>query len=162
MTTLFMIRSPVDKQLVSDIQKAINGEFSAIACYKSLAEMAPAKDERSQITEIRKDEIRHLEEFKRIYISLTGKQPTPQRLPGCPSTYKEGLDFSFHDEQKTVDFCLDLAERMDGPSFKQTIRRAAPDEQNHAVWFMYFIHKNQRKRHSERQQQPKLTALKGH
>ena len=41
---------PNDTQLVNDIQKAINAEYSAIACYEKLAKMAPPKDERNKNT----------------------------------------------------------------------------------------------------------------
>lgn len=36
-------------QLVNDIQKTINTEFSAVACYKKLANLAPTKDERNKL-----------------------------------------------------------------------------------------------------------------
>ncbi len=66
-------RMPNDIQLINDIQKAINAEYSAVACYERLAKMAPTKDETNKILEIQKDEKRHLEEFSKIYTNLTGK-----------------------------------------------------------------------------------------
>jgi len=64
-----------DAQLVNDIQKAINAEYSAVACYEKLAKMAPTEDEKNRILEIQKDEIRHLEDFSKIYMTLTGRSP---------------------------------------------------------------------------------------
>ncbi|THE13193.1 rubrerythrin family protein [Bacillus timonensis] len=130
---------PNDSQLVNDIQKAINGEYSAIACYKELAKMAPSNDERDRIMEIRKDEVRHLEEFSRIYTNLTGKNPSYQLIEKCPNTYKAGLEFAFKDEQETVDFYLEISDKAQDPNIKERFRRSAADEQKHAVWFLSFF-----------------------
>ncbi|WP_134703630.1 ferritin-like domain-containing protein [Ammoniphilus sp. YIM 78166] len=122
--------------------KAINGEFSAIHCYAEIARNASNPLEKSQIQEIRKDEIRHFQEFSRIYFSLTGRQPTPQITEACPKTYKEGLRAAFKDEQETVDFYLDIADKTQDQYIKERFKRAASDEQNHAVWFLYFLSNN--------------------
>ncbi|WP_174727048.1 ferritin family protein [Mesobacillus harenae] len=140
-----------DTQLATDIQKAINGEYSAIICYKKLSKLAPATVESKQILEIRKDERRHFEEFNRIYVNLTGRKHSPEISEECPDTYNEGLEFAFKDEQETVDFYLDIADKAQDPLIKETFRRAAADEQNHAVWFLYFLTKNHRRSHCERQ-----------
>ncbi|NHM32858.1 ferritin-like domain-containing protein [Neobacillus terrae] len=137
-------RAPVDTQLVKDIQKAINGEYSAIACYERLAQMAGSQSERRQIKEIQKDERRHFEEFVRIYTNLTGRQPRTEIQEGCPNAYRPGLEFAFRDEQETVDFYHEIAERAQDQFIKRTFRRAAADEQNHAVWFLYFMQKHPR------------------
>ena len=129
--------------LVTDIQKAINGEYSAVACYAQLAEMAPTLSIRDQILEIKQDEQRHLDEFSRIYLNLTGRKPTPQFTEGCPNSYFEGLEYAFKDEQETVDFYLDTADKAQDILTKKVLRRAASDEQNHAVWFLFFMQKMQ-------------------
>lgn len=126
-------------KLVADIEKAINGEYSAIKCYAQLAKVAPNEEIRKQILEIRQDEINHLQTFGRIYTDLTGKQPKPKVTEECPNQYKDGLEFALNDEQKTVDFYLDIADEATNPSIKEAFRRAAADEQNHAVWFLYYF-----------------------
>lgn len=142
-----------DSQLVNDIQKTINAEYSAVICYEKLAKMAPAKDESERIFEIQKDEQRHLEEFSRIYTNLTGKKPNYQIIEECPDNYRAGIEFAFKDEQEAVDFYLDIADRAKDSIIKERFRRAAADEQNHAVWFMFFISKNPKITHSNRQTQ---------
>lgn len=114
-----------ETQLVNDIERAINGEYSAIACYQQLAKMAPTQAERNQILEIREDEMRHFKAFSGIYTTLTGKQPTPEIIEECPDTYKGGLEASFKDEQETVDFYLDIADSTQAIVIKETFRRAA-------------------------------------
>ncbi|WP_226666246.1 ferritin family protein [Metabacillus litoralis] len=131
-----------DIQLVNDIQKAINGEYSAINCYEKLAKDAPTKEEKNQILEIQRDEKRHLEEFSKIYINLTGRQPSYKIIEQCPDQYRTGIEFALKDEQKTVDFYLDIADNAQDPLIKGKFRRAAADEQNHAVWFLFLFQKN--------------------
>ncbi|WP_167577870.1 ferritin-like domain-containing protein [Ammoniphilus sp. YIM 78166] len=132
-------RATNDTQLINDIQKAINGEYSAISCYEKLAKMAPTQDQKTKILEIQKDEKRHLEEFSRIYINLTGRQPTYKIIEECPDNYKAGIEFAFKDEQEAVDFYLDIADKAQDTFIKERFRRAASDEQNHAVWFLFFF-----------------------
>lgn len=129
-------------QLVNDIQKAINAEYSTIACYEKLAKMAPTEDEKIRILEIQKDEQLHLEEFSNIYTHLTGKTASYEMIKECPDNYKAGIEFAFKDEQETVDFYLDIADKANDPMIKDRFRRAAADEQNHAVWFLFFFQKS--------------------
>ncbi len=143
-------RNTSDTKLLSDIQKAINAEYSAISCYEKLANLAPTKEERNKIREIQKDEKRHLEEFTRIYIALTGRQPSYQITEQCPNNYKEGIKFAFKDEQEAVDSYLDISDKAQDLTIKDRFRRAASDEQNHAVWFLYFM-KNPKPSSSQRQ-----------
>jgi rubrerythrin len=91
-----------DKHIRS-IEKAINGEYSAIHFYARLATLAPDINERTQILEIRQD------------------------------------------EQRTVDFYLEIADETTNQQVKETFRRAAADEQNHAVWFLYYFSKQNKK-----------------
>lgn len=133
------LRVQNDQSLVQDIEKAINGEYSAISCYNKLAERALTNEIREQILEIRQDEIRHFEDFSSIYQQLTGKQPSPKITESCPGGYLEGLQAAFKDEQKTTDFYHEIERKAQNLSIKETFRQAAADEQNHAVWFLYFL-----------------------
>ena len=126
-------------KLIRDIEKAINGEFSAINCYAKLANMAPNTVERNQILEIRNDEIKHFHQFVQIYTNLTGQQPKPQITEECSNTYLQGLEFAIQGEQKTVDFYLEIADETSDTHLKELLRRIAADEQNHAVWFLYYF-----------------------
>lgn len=128
-------------QLVTDVERAINGEYSAIDCYARLATLAPNNKIRERILEIRQDEVKHFQQFVAIYQNLTGRQPQPKIVEQCPSMYANGLDFAMQDEQKTVDFYHEIADTATDPYIKETFRRAAFDEQNHAVWFLYYLMK---------------------
>ncbi|KMM36709.1 ferritin family protein [Guptibacillus hwajinpoensis] len=132
---------PYYRTLVEDIATAINGEYSAVQCYKKLARLAPNEAERKQIKEIRKDEKMHLQAFQTIYTQLTGQPSSPQVTEECPDDYRAAIDFAFRDEQETVDFYLDIADQTQDPYIKETFKRAAADEQNHSVWFLYFLTK---------------------
>lgn len=131
-----------DNELIEDVTKAINAEYSAIYCYGKLAELAPTQEEKDRILEIRQDEMRHLQIFSNIYMSLTGSQPSPKIIEECPVRYIPGLQFSIKDEQGAVDFYLEIADKAQNPYIKEQFKRAAADEQNHAVWFSYYYTKS--------------------
>lgn len=135
----YYVPPALDTQLLNDIQKAINAEYSAVACYEKLAEMAPTQDERDKIIEIQIDEKRHLDAFSRIFTNLTGGQPSYQIIEQCPNNYRAGIEYAFKDEQEAVDFYLDISDKAEDFTIKDRFRRAASDEQNHAVWFLWFI-----------------------
>lgn len=137
----YMHASP-NMNLTSDIAKAIDGEYTAVLCYEQLAKMAPSEEARKQILEIRNDEIRHFQMFSKLYTSMTGRQHTPKLNEPCPGSYLEGVRSSFKDEQETVDAYLDIFDRAHDPHIKHEFSRAAADEQNHAVWFLYFLKEN--------------------
>lgn len=126
----------IDRKLEKNIARAISGEYSAIACYGKLMETAPTEREKKIIREIRNDEVRHFHEFSAIYMLLMNKQPDPKITEKCPDQYSDGLRFAFEDEQHTVDFYHDIAASAQHPYTQKLFRRAAADEQNHAVWFL--------------------------
>ena len=128
-----------NEKLIKDLSKAINGEYSAVQCYTKLAEMAPNAEQRERINEIINDEKKHLQKFSQIYTSLTGKQAKPKLSEACSDAYNEGLKFSLKDEQETVDFYYDIADEATDLVIKEVFKRAAADEQNHAVWFLYYF-----------------------
>ncbi|MCM3587302.1 rubrerythrin family protein [Mesobacillus maritimus] len=144
-------RETPNTQLLHAIQKAIHAEYSAIACYEKLAKMAPTQEERTKILEIQKDENRHLHEFSRIFTHLTGRQPTFQIIEECPDNYQAGIEFALKDEQEAVDSYLDISDQAQDFTIKDRFRRAASDEQNHAVWFLFFISKHSKGSHTHRQ-----------
>lgn len=129
-------------RLVQEIAQAINGEYSAIACYEKLIKMASTDEEKKRIREIRQDEVRHFHLFSDIYTKLTNRKPVPRITEECPREYKAGLIAAFYDEQETVDFYLDIADRARDPFIKEAFRRGAADEQNHAVYFLNYIVKH--------------------
>lgn len=128
-------------KLIGEVERAINGEYSAIDCYAKLANLASNKEERNRILEIRQDEIKHYQHLVEIYRRLTGQPPQPKIIEECPGNYVNGLEFALVDEQKTVDFYLEISDAANDPFIREVFRRAAADEQNHAVWFLYFFSK---------------------
>ncbi|WP_420094238.1 ferritin-like domain-containing protein [Paenibacillus faecalis] len=129
----------VSPEFIRGLEQAINGEYSAILCYEQLGRMSPSAEQRNIIHEIRQDEIRHYRLFSQLYVSLTGRQHTPQITESCPNEYRAGLYFAFQDEQKTVDFYLGLSDIAPDINTRDLFRRAAADEQQHAVWFLSFL-----------------------
>ncbi|WHF28075.1 ferritin-like domain-containing protein [Bacillus altitudinis] len=135
--------SPYDMRqntrIIADLEKAINGEYSAIQCYEKLAQKAKNPEAKKIIQEIRQDEVRHYQLFKKLYYSLTGKNHKPSITEPCPDQFREGLLFAFKDEQKTVDFYLTVSDYVRDQGTKELMKRIAQDEQQHAVWFLYLL-----------------------
>lgn len=130
---------PANTDLIANIDKAINGEYRAIHCYQQLADLISNAEIKNRILEIRKDELRHLQLFSHIYVSLTGMAPRPRMTEPCSPDRRSGLPASFKDEQETVDFYHQIARDSNNPIVKEAFTQAAADEQNHAVWFLYFM-----------------------
>lgn len=133
------MQDSTDTKILNDILKAIDGEYTAIACYEILASQAPNADIKKRILEIRNDEIRHYETFWYLYFSLTDKKPTPKMTKQCSPDYKAGVLAAFIDEQETVDFYHKIARSTDNPIIKNVFTNTSADEQNHAVWYLYFL-----------------------
>jgi rubrerythrin len=131
----------LNKELVNDLTKTINGEYTAIYCYELLASQAPNTEVKNRILEIRNDEIRHYQMFSHLFTLLTGKQPSPQVTKQCPSDFRSGVLAAFIDEQETVDFYHEMARKTNNPLIKEPFLQASSDEQNHAVWFLYFMNR---------------------
>ena len=130
--------------LVKQVQIAINGEYSAIKCYEKLAKLASTEEERKRILEIRQDEINHFKQFVHLYTGLTGVDPKPKQTDTCEDSYVRGLEAALKDEQQTVDLYLRVADETINPAARELFNRAAKDEQQHAVWFLYYYVKNKK------------------
>jgi len=130
---------PITMELISDISKAINGEYEAIHCYEYLINQTSNPEMREQIMEIRNDEIRHYQTFYNLYLTLTSTYPQVSLTKQCPPDVKSGIVAAFKDEQNTVDFYHEIARKTNDPQIKEPFQQAALDEQNHAVWFLYFM-----------------------
>lgn len=128
-----------DVKLISDLKKAINEKYTAIYCYKQLANLSPNDEMKTRILEIRKDEKRHYRAFSNIYTSLTGKSPSPTIKEPCETDFQNGVLAAFKNEQKAADFYQKIAKRTNKPSIKEAFTQASADEKDHAGWFVYFI-----------------------
>lgn len=133
------VSQPLSGNIVTDLTKALNGEYNAIHFYEHLARLAPNDEIRNRILEIRKDEMRHYHGFSYIFTCLTGQQPSPQITEALPTDFKNGVITAFHDEQDAVEFYHRVARETNIPYVSNEFRSNASDEQNHAVWFLYFM-----------------------
>ncbi|TGA97027.1 rubrerythrin family protein [Sporolactobacillus shoreae] len=125
-------------QLIERLRTAITGEYNAIHCYEVLMNQARTDHERRRISEIRGDEMHHFQVFSSLYQQMTGETYQPQQTEACPNTYMEGLRHAIEDEQNTVDFYMETGDMATNEQIKSIFYRIAKDEQNHAVWFLYF------------------------
>lgn len=133
------MQSRENSQTINNLIKAINGEYHAIYCYEILANQAPNNEIKNRILEIRNDEIRHYHTFVSLYVSLTGQDPNPQITKGCPKDYNSGILAAFIDEQETVNFYHQASRESQYPAIRSAFTQISADEQNHAVWYLYFL-----------------------
>lgn len=126
-------------ELIADLTTALSGEYNAIHCYEILANQAPNQEMKNRILEIRNDEMRHYHMFAQIYYSITGAQPVSELTEECPDNFNSGVRAAFINEQETVDFYHKTARKYNNPMIKEAFTQASEDEQNHAVWFLYFM-----------------------
>lgn len=136
----YVTQPSTNDQLIRDVTNALNGEFNAIRVYEHLAQLAPNEEVRKRILEIRRDEMRHYQGYANTYMYLTGKQPSPKMTEPLPKNFKSGVLAAFKDEQDTVDFYNRVARETTIPFISHQFRSDASDEQNHAVWFLYYLH----------------------
>lgn len=129
----------VSMELITDISKAIISEYEAIHCYGYLINQTSNSEIKEQIIEIRNDEICHYQTFYNLYLSLTKTHPHVSSAKQCPPDFKNGIITAFKDEQKTVDFYHEIARNINEMYIKEPFQQAALDEQNHAIWFLYFM-----------------------
>ena len=56
-----------------------------------------------------------------------------------PKSFKSGALAALKDEQETVEFYNRVARETTIPFISHQFRSDAFDEQNHAVWFLYYL-----------------------
>ncbi|MDG5789676.1 ferritin-like domain-containing protein [Evansella sp. AB-P1] len=127
-----------NRELLSHLITVINEEYTSIYLYKQMEKNAPTIKQKEVIKEIRQDEIRHFNQFSELYYSIKGEKYEPELLRKCPSNYLESLRDAFIDEQSATDFYLALSDQSFHPQINQMFQRASADEQNHAIWLLYF------------------------
>jgi len=135
----YTVQPTSNNRLILDLNKAINGEYNAIRYYEQLAKLAPNEEVKNRILEIQKDEIRHYQGFVYTYTYLTAQQPTLQINETLPQNFKSGILTAFKDEQEAVEFYHRVAREYNIPYISNQFSSNASDEQNHAVWFLFFI-----------------------
>ncbi|SFV06901.1 ferritin-like domain-containing protein [Alicyclobacillus macrosporangiidus] len=122
---------------ISQLQKAINDEASAIAFYEVLEGMAPARY-RDFVTHAREDEMVHLRMFHRLYRRLTGHEPSVQVRATRFSSYKEGLELAFRSELEAAEMYRDMYLSTRVPKVRDILFRAMTDEMEHAQRFNFL------------------------
>ncbi len=135
----YTVQPTSNNRLILDLTKAINGEYNAIRYYEQLAKLASNEEVKNRILEIQKDEIRHYQGFVYTYTYLTAQQPTLQINETLPQNFKSGILTAFKDEQEAVEFYHRVAREYNIPYISNQFSSNASDEQNHAVWFLFFI-----------------------
>jgi len=140
--TIYPYTISVDDNLPQDLIKAMKGELEARRYYEQLIGLAPEEDKKI-IAKIMNDERKHFNNFRKLYIQLTGREPvipplTPPRIPN----YVEGIKGAIMDETDAYEFYRDIYLSTGSPQVRSIFFEAFTDENEHAVRLNYLYTKN--------------------
>ncbi|MCD8509053.1 MAG: ferritin-like domain-containing protein [Bacillus sp. (in: Bacteria)] len=88
---------------------------------------------------MRQDELKHFDQFSYLYETYTGRKYAPKFVEESHEEYLDMLKVVFEKEQEAVDEYLELSDLPLQSHIRRVFRRAAADEQNHAVWVLAFL-----------------------
>ncbi|MCR4399064.1 MAG: ferritin-like domain-containing protein [Firmicutes bacterium] len=125
---------------LAEIQRAIEGEASAIQDYSKLLCMAPSDEDRENLRAIIADETKHFLSFRALYWRLTGVCPPPVvARPPAFAGYAEGLRESFYDELHDARFYRSIMLSTCDPGVACVFYEASTDEMMHATRFSRLL-----------------------
>ncbi len=122
-----------DSELVRLVKEAILAEKMAVRNYDILLGVTASPEDRAVITQIRRDERRHLMLLQDIYETLTGKEYPESNAPASmPQNYCQMIKTSICDELEAAVFYEKLAGRLPCMKQKETVCGILNDEKQHA------------------------------
>lgn len=127
--------------VINALAEAIYTEKEAIALLNQLTVLAPTHKEHNQLTVMRQEENRHLHQFTTAYYELISHYPEVNDKGDCSILYRQGIQQLIEAKQNNVSFYLDVGDWLNkqDPILAQVFKRAAADEQQHAIWLVYFL-----------------------
>ncbi|WP_280770926.1 ferritin-like domain-containing protein [Salipaludibacillus daqingensis] len=130
---------------LNELKETINQKYSAKHRYQQLIHDSN-NHQTEVIATIMEDENKHYEQLSDMYQHLTGRKPDPVIFNDWFKNSEEDFSDLFKAEQKNVKLYLNLSTKAPTPLFRRQFERAAAEEQNHAVWFLYLLTEKNSKR----------------
>lgn len=127
------------ENVITRIQSLINEKEQTIERYEQLTTIAPNDEIKDGIIKILFDEKRHLGQLQEMHENLTGKRFVSTPGKNFPKTFRQGLISAFKSELESAQNFMDLAGKVDDEFIKDLFKRVAFDEQNHALWFHFYL-----------------------
>lgn len=126
------------------IQNAIKGESEDAAFYEVLISMAPSREDKKIITEIRSNEMKHNKMFKQLYYDLTGKTiNTNSTVENVQiANYCDGLQKALMGEQMAVERYRKILFAMQDRKYINMMTEIITDELRHLGLYNYLYSKN--------------------
>ncbi|WP_054870971.1 ferritin family protein [Caloranaerobacter sp. TR13] len=127
----------------NQLVQAMKGELEAIKYYERLIKMAPNQEEADIIRAFYKDEKKHYNNFRHLYMMMTGRQPTipPINMPEFDN-YLQGVEQAILDELDAYEFYRDIYLSNINPYVRSLFFEAFTDENEHAAHLNYLYTKN--------------------
>jgi len=127
-------------KFIADLEKAINDELAAVEFYTRLMEMAPSSEAREFIEHARDDEKKHYRVLSRLYISLTGRQPTVRQPVVTVISFCEGVKEALKDELEAAEMYRDMYLSTRNPQIRDILFETMTDEMEHATRFTFVYY----------------------
>lgn len=128
----------MNQQVFEAILVGLEREASAIDFYSRLANVAPNQKNKNDILQVAEDKKVHLQKFKELYITLTGKQPEYQINKVTFQTYRGGLQKAYETEVEAYEEyrngCLSIQHSL----VRDVFLRVLAKEKEHATRFGYL------------------------
>jgi rubrerythrin len=129
------------QRVLEEIRDSIRDEREDEMFYGHLARLAPSRQQRQIIEDIRDDERRHGNLFRRMYKDLTNReaQVSEEFDVKRPKSYLLGLKKALFGELKAVEKYRKIRRAMKGHPYRDILFDIITDEMKHASKFNYLI-----------------------
>jgi len=133
---------PIPAAFVEHLQKAINGEASAIQFYGELLQLNE-KDRMAydNVKHAYDDEHKHFKAFTALYVKLTGKQPLIEPKPTKFTMMADAYRFAFFDELEAADLYKEMYLQTPYTPIRDIFFMAKSDEIEHAQRFNFLYNR---------------------
>jgi rubrerythrin len=125
-------------------KNAVQGEREDELFYDYLISVAPTKEEKDIITDIRNDEIKHNKMFREIYAFFTGEElPKSTRNDFKePKSYIEGIKKAFFGELSAMERYRIIRAGLPSEYYRDMVFEILTDEMKHADKYNYILNLN--------------------
>lgn len=125
------------------LQRALRNMNRSLTINEFVARELHSDQEIRQMSRLLEEDREHCACLQALQAGENGSEMTETVPHEVLLTRLEGLRRAIDEELQSVSFCLELAE-LAGEKLKDTFRKLAMAQQQHAVWLLYFYTMNKK------------------
>lgn len=122
-------------KLIKTIYDSIVNEATAAQFYTKLKKEAPNTLHKEFIEHVRDDELKHMQAFTHLYVTLVGHVPHIKIESVQYTNYKAGILKALKDKMEAVELYCDVQLLNSNPVVREIFNRAMIDEMEHTTQF---------------------------